>query len=436
MAANRVKPDPKTRRPEDRPTRVLIVDDSGPDALITARMLSRASLPTESRSVALYDEALFLLSSGQFDVALVDHDLGLRTGVQLIQMARSHGVSCPMILVTGSCDPTLEASALELGASDFISKDELCGRALARVIRYGLQRTREAQKLVTLQRRFEAVIAGSNDGIWDWSIGTGEIYLSPRFLESIGAADCRSLSAWMKLVHDDDRASLNGALRDHAVGRTESIDVEYRVILPDGTCRWLYLRGRAQRCENGRLERIAGSQTDITERREREEVVRRRAHHDPLTKLANRAHLDDRLAEAITASRRNGGGFSLLYFDLDRFKQVNDEYGHAAGDEVLRVVGSRIRESVSKGDCVARIGGDEFVVLLDGCVDEGDAQAVGARVEALILQAIPTAVGDVDVGVSWGAHVVDAWEDPESLLDAADRAMYAAKRGGNAPSEG
>lgn len=189
------------------------------------------------------------------------------------------------------------------------------------------------------------------------------------------------------------------------------------------------LRGRAQRSSHGRLERVAGSLTDITDQKAREEATRRRADHDPLTALANRSKLSARIDESLRRMRLEGGGFALVYIDLDRFKPINDRFGHQAGDEVLRVVGQRLRGAVSRGDCVARMGGDEFVVMLEGCTNDDDAEAAAERIEAAVTDPIELEHCVVSVGASWGVRTVDGWGPSERFLDDADRAMYAAKVG-------
>jgi diguanylate cyclase (GGDEF)-like protein len=158
-----------------------------------------------------------------------------------------------------------------------------------------------------------------------------------------------------------------------------------------------------------------------------------RASFDPLTKLPNRGEFERRAADAILAAERQDTGICLLLFDLNGFKLVNDTYGHAAGDEMLRVVGSRLRKAVRDHDIVARWGGDEFVVMMPGISD----QEMGAKRAQQLADQVAgrtriDGVADalrvrVSVGVAiWPSHGVEL----PALVEAADQAMYQAKREG------
>jgi diguanylate cyclase (GGDEF)-like protein/PAS domain S-box-containing protein len=155
-----------------------------------------------------------------------------------------------------------------------------------------------------------------------------------------------------------------------------------------------------------------------------EERVRYEAVHDPLTGLANRTLLRDRLEHAIGRSRREGGETAVLFVDLDNFKQVNDAYGHAVGDAVLASLGDRLRTAVRPADTVARLGGDEFVVVCEQ-VDEAGALASARRLEAAIR--VPLAVDGVEHCLTASIGIALGHSDPDELLGHADEAVYRAK---------
>ncbi|MEW6693228.1 MAG: diguanylate cyclase [Pseudomonadota bacterium] len=171
---------------------------------------------------------------------------------------------------------------------------------------------------------------------------------------------------------------------------------------------------------------------DITERREMESRIRDLAYHDPLTGLPNRALLEEKMHDAMAWSRRHHTHLSLLYIDLDGFKQVNDRFGHGAGDRVLQVTSERLRQCVREVDILSRLGGDEFVAILR--VEQGDARAgeeVAERIIHALRQPIDLDQGQAGIGASIGIAVCP-WDtgDLDACMRLADQAMYAAKRTG------
>lgn len=172
--------------------------------------------------------------------------------------------------------------------------------------------------------------------------------------------------------------------------------------------------------------------TDITLRKAAEDEVKHLAFFDPLTNLPNRRLLADRLHQGVTHAKRDKGHVALIFVDLDRFKPINDRYGHAAGDQLLQSVAHRLRACVRESDTVARVGGDEFVVLLDGINNTNDAMQVAEKIHAVLLEPFRLASGQ-SVHISSSAGVALYPEhglDEATLSHHADVAMYAAKAAG------
>jgi diguanylate cyclase (GGDEF)-like protein len=157
------------------------------------------------------------------------------------------------------------------------------------------------------------------------------------------------------------------------------------------------------------------------------ERVQHQAVHDPLTGLANRTLLRDRLKHALARATRGGGATGVLFVDLDGFKQINDAYGHAVGDAVLAEIGARLPQAVRPGDTVARLGGDEFVVVCEG-VDHDSALAVAVRLQEMIRLPLTHAGVRHDVDASVGIALGHA--DSDALVARADTAVYRAKAAG------
>lgn len=283
--------------------------------------------------------------------------------------------------------------------------------------------------------RYALAAAGGNDGMWGWDLNTNEVLLSARWRDMLGhdAVEHRgSPSIWMDSVHVDDRDLVQAAVDAHLNGDTAHFECEYRVMHVDGGWRWMHCRGLVERDVTGRPMLLAGSQADITKRRVAERRLRHEALHDALTGLPNRALFEDRLQQALQRLRRfPKGQVAVLFIDLDRFKNINDGYGHAAGDELLRRVGQRLLRTVRGADSVARLGGDEFTILLDGIGGEQEVQEVVRRIQAALRLPIRFGATETAISASIGVTVaMSKHTTADEMLRDADTAMYQAKEAG------
>ena len=227
-------------------------------------------------------------------------------------------------------------------------------------------------------------------------------------------------------------------------GDQEAFSAEQRYVTPDGSTRWVLHGATVVPGPDGRPGWFAVSAQDITERRRAEQELRdlaallsEQAVRDPLTGLANRALLEERLRASLARDARAGGGTGLLFLDLDGFKAVNDAHGHEAGDAVLRAVAARLQAAVRPSDTVARLGGDEFVVLVEAARPE-DLEPVVRRLQAALAgPLVVSRSGPLVVGASIGTAWVSRGDaDPASLLHSADLDMYAQKRARATSREG
>lgn len=306
----------------------------------------------------------------------------------------------------------------------------------------------QIKELEASETRYKLAAAGANDGLWDWDLIAGTVYFSARWQSMLGFDDCELASnpqTWFDRVHPEDIAGLRAALAAHLDGSRAHFQAEYRIRTRIGEYRWMLCRGIAVRDQSGRTLRAAGSQTDITDRKAAEERLRHHAFHDTLTGLANRALLIERIGRCISMAARNPGyKFAALYIDLDRFKIINDSLGHMVGDELLMGISRRLIACVRtldtvarvEEDAVARVGGDEFVLLLDDVRDLAAAIGVAERVQKSLAEPFNLAGHEVFTSVSIGIAMSNAgYARPEDILRDADTALYRAKANGKARSE-
>jgi diguanylate cyclase (GGDEF)-like protein/PAS domain S-box-containing protein len=200
--------------------------------------------------------------------------------------------------------------------------------------------------------------------------------------------------------------------------------------LANGESRYIEVKLLPHVADDGRILGCYAVTTDITDQQQAAERIRHLAHHDSLTGLPNRLLFSDRLAQAISLARRDASRFALFYLDLDRFKPVNDTLGHDAGDELLRNAAHRIRQQVRGSDTVARVGGDEFTVILHDIGSRENIATVAEKIIATLAQ--PFQLGgqnqEVGIGSSIGIAIYpDDAQDHDTLVKLADAAMYKAK---------
>jgi diguanylate cyclase (GGDEF)-like protein/PAS domain S-box-containing protein len=301
-------------------------------------------------------------------------------------------------------------------------------------------RIRTQAELAASEERYALAAFGANDGLWDWDLEKGAIYFAPRWRSMLGLP-AGSTSAdpdeWFRRVHPADRERLDGELEPHLQGFDPHFESEHRLLHADGEYRWVLARGVAVRGPAGRTSRVAGSLTDITERKRTEAQLLHDAFHDALTGMPNRALFMDRLERLLKhAQRRSNYAFAVLFLDLDRFKIINDGLGHLVGDELLQSTALRLDLCVRQEDTVARLGGDEFGILLDGIEDPSDATRVAERVHQELDQAFLIEGQDVFTSASIGiALSTTGYATPEEVLRDADMAMYRAKAAGRRRTE-
>jgi diguanylate cyclase (GGDEF)-like protein/PAS domain S-box-containing protein len=282
------------------------------------------------------------------------------------------------------------------------------------------------------EERYALAVQGASVGLWDWNLRTAQIHFSARWKEMLGCTDEQIGTLpeeWFNRVHPQDLQALQTAITSHREGLTPCFETEHRMRHQDGGYRWMLSRGMAIRDEAGNATRMAGSQTDVTARKEAEEQLIRDALHDGLTGLPNRVLFTDRLERSLARIARDPDHhFAVLFLDLDRFKGINDSLGHAVGDELLVTFAKRLTSCLRPSDTVARLGGDEFTVLLEDPHAPDDAAGVADRILEVLRSPFMLGTHEVFVTSSIGIALSSAnYTRPQEILRDADTAMYRAK---------
>jgi diguanylate cyclase (GGDEF)-like protein/PAS domain S-box-containing protein len=289
----------------------------------------------------------------------------------------------------------------------------------------GDRRRRRADQAASAH--FESLVQNSSDVIVVTS-GTGAVtYASPSLYETLGESTDQLVLS--DRIHADDRQVVDAAVAALGSAPGHSTPLEFRVLHSDG--RWLTVDATVtNKLSDPNLKGYLWNARNISDRKLLEEQLLRQAVEDPLTGLANRVLLGDRLNNGLSRAARRGGTIGVLPFDLDGFKEINDAAGREVGDAVLIEVAARMVRFLRAGDTVARVGGDEFAMVVDDVRDVTIVDEVASRILAVVQDPITVAGRQFQITASVGKVICVGDHTPEQALRDAGIAMYAAKVAG------
>ncbi|HJV74702.1 MAG TPA: PAS domain-containing protein, partial [Noviherbaspirillum sp.] len=298
-------------------------------------------------------------------------------------------------------------------------------------------RKRAEWALQESERRLGLALRASRSAVWEADVTTGKLLPADDLLFTmLGYApdDLIRIDDWIARIHGEDQPRIVQVLDDVVQGKQDGyFGVELRYRAQDGGWRWILCQiVAAERDRHGKAARLVGTHTDITDRKLAEERARDAAQHDPLTGLPNRALVFEYGSHLLAAAQRSRGRAALLFIDLDRFKPINDQYGHEVGDRVLQEVGMRLVDCIRHQDLVGRLGGDEFVIVL---AHPGTGRHQAAIVAQKVIDSIsrPFRIDTLELSISPSigiSYYPEHADSIEALIRTADLAMYHAKQSG------
>lgn len=291
-------------------------------------------------------------------------------------------------------------------------------------------------RLLDSERRLALALRAAHSAVWELDVATRKILPADDLLYTMlgyapGVPD--TLEGWVALIHEQDRPGIIQLLEDVIQGARDSYPgVELRYKARDESWRWILCQAvAAERNRDGTATRLVGTHTDIHDRKMAAVREKEAAQHDPLTQLPNRALIYQYAEHLLAGVRRNKGNAAFLFVDLDRFKPINDTYGHSVGDALLSGVARRLTECLRNEDLVGRIGGDEFLVLLAHVGGEDDAAKVARHI--LLEVGKPYIAGEVSLHISPSIGISiypQHGGTVDQLIRHADAAMYQTKASG------
>jgi len=382
--------------------KTLIVDDDEDDLfLIQDALRGVETMHYEIMAISSPQRAMEILAKDDFDIIFCDYRMGALTGVDFIKNVRGAGIDTPIILLTGMSDQHVDDAALEAGSSDFISKTAITPDTLNRSVRYALAHSAR-------QKLLQSILKNTRSGIAVINTDGSEPLFNSQLETFARLAFGNEIDAKQRLI----QTALKCKVKDLVIG--DVVFESHVTNLPD----------------NGTLLTIHDVTDRVRDYREKalaEERIRTIAMQDALTGLPNRMAFNSYLDRSLIAARGDGSNVAVLLFDFNRFKEVNDMFGHAAGDYILRNAAEAMRVTLSNDEFCARLGGDEFVLIQKNS-DPESAHELASRVVETLCMSLKWEEKIIDVSITVGVALFPLHgSNRKELLANADLAMYRGK---------
>lgn len=445
------------------PIRILLIDDDEDEYIIIEEMFYEISPKRFQLDwVATYNEGLESMISNQYDVYLLDYRLGRHNGLELLEQVKGR-CKKPIIMLTGLGSREVDIAAMKAGAMDYLEKGKIEPSLLERSIRYAIERHKLIDALRESEERYRILFENSPISLWEEDFSRLKNYIENlrisgvrdfrRYFENNPeeVAKCISMikvvnvnKATEELYEAESKNELVSNL-DRILTEESYNTFEKEIIsLIEGQTRfesetvhqtlkgkdkYVFVRRTLVSGYEKTWSKIFASIVDITERKQAEKELAYMATHDTLTGLPNRVLLNDRFKLAIAHARRYNQKLGLMLLDLDNFKKINDTFGHHVGDEFLKAVAKRLKEILRKSDTIARIGGDEFILLLPEISGYEGAEKVAQRITDAFQEKFVFDEYELNITASIGTAIYpDNGKELDTLMRNADMEMYRLKK--------
>ena len=326
---------------------ILLVDENKDNYRNTQALLSASKRQSVTLDWASsFSSAQETIAQGGHDLILLDYQSSNQDGPAHFLEVTANSAETPVIVLVDQKPYPARIEFLQPGVTDYLIKGEMDAAVLERAIHLSIELSRTKAALKASEERYELAAQGANDGLWDWNVRTGEVYLSPRWKRMLGYTETELANNLVEItsrLHPEDQLKIQEVWLSLKNSQSEKMVFEYRILDRSGVYRWVKASGVVVRNQSGRVTRIVGSQSDLTSHRLVEAQLIHQVLHDNLTGLPNRALFMDRLGFALgRARRRFAPTFAVLILDIDRFKVINDSLGHKVGDLLLVELSRRL----------------------------------------------------------------------------------------------
>lgn len=422
---------------------ILIVDDEPIQRESLSQMIEMYGYQVETAGNGL--EAVDLLQNYSFDIILLDLNMPKMGGLEVIDYVTNNEVPSKVIVVSGEVNFDAARDALRKGAHDFIKKPYVPDELLTTIKNATSKKALEDEHQATEEKLSESeflhrfIVDHSPDIVFMLDMDGRFTFLNDTVYQSLGYNKTELIGEhYSKIVSGQSTEQARYVFTERRAGERKSQNVELKLKCR-GESEYRYfdtssmsvMLNQADYCENSKFTGTYGVARDVTEKKKAQELINFQAYHDLLTKLPNRALMEDRLSIAITQAGRNKQNLAVMFMDLDRFKWVNDTMGHTMGDRLLQAVSQRLEDCLRSGDTLARFGGDEFAMVLPEIHSKDDAKIIAEKVLNELKSPFMIDEHELFVSGSIGIAVYpEAGTSRDDLIRSADLAMYSVKERG------